>query len=362
MSSAGEHDQSVPDKIAAELVTELVHNKVRFLDYAKECDRDPTLRKVAQWVIDRVSRLAAERLTLIGLTQTAQDLRKQTEECGVEGVQIILSAVIRAVWKRFPRAVPDDIAELEYTPLARIRADLLVRTVYDSEGGLLFTEEDIPALMKKSPVALDRLWSASVGASLGKRWIWPAQPLRRRSWGNLLVKNDGTPTGQTIKRRRAQGHGQSFDLEPGDTKPPGTGVLSQSYYVPTDDDIELLKKLYPKTDPYRPSWDRMEADLVVEGHKSDDLRQEKATTLLRLLEKVRCDPDTSGKSASSKGGQRGLSDTKKKQRQALLDKWKRAKEAGTSQKDFCKDEGITLKDISRAVNWAAQVRRRESDS
>jgi len=60
----------------------------------------------------------------------------------------------------------------------------------------------------------------------------------------------------------------------------------------------------------------------------------------------------------SKRGRKRLDKDEAKRRVDLVRTWQRAKEAGVSEKDFCEDAKISLKDLSHARNWMAQRHRR----
>ena len=139
----------------------------------------------------------------------------------------------------------------------------------------------------------------------GKRWVWDLYPLSARPWGNQLVKDDGTAPGHTTEVRRVRGRGRITYLGTGETKPLHTVTFRRSFYVPTDGDIALIRRLYPNDDPYRPAWDRIEAELVVAGHGIDELRKQKAPTVLRLLEKLRLPARHPAKRATKRAGRGG---------------------------------------------------------
>lgn len=71
-----------------------------------------------------------------------------------------------------------------------------------------------------------------------------------------------------------------------------------------------------------------------------------------------------GKTAKqpAKGGRPKKSKEVEKDRRNLLDKWQRAKEAGTLRWQFCANEGIEVSELEKVVNWASQRRRRGAAS
>ena len=58
-------------------------------------------------------------------------------------------------------------------------------------------------------------------------------------------------------------------------------------YIPTDNNLVLLKRLYPKDDPCRPSWDTIKGDLAVSGHALETLDKMEAPVLLAMLAKAK---------------------------------------------------------------------------
>jgi hypothetical protein len=81
-------------------------------------------------------------------------------------------------------------------------------------------------------------------------------------------------------------------------------------------------------------------------------------------------PDSTGGTAptdgvppsTQKGGRPRLSAQEEKKRIGLLDRWERAKGAGVHQKDFCRDENVNPKHLTKCINWASQRRRRSNGS
>src|SRR5262245_7704474 len=67
-----------------------------------------------------------------------------------------------------------------------------------------------------------------------------------------------------------------------------------------------------------------------------------------------------GKARKGKRGRRPLSDEETREREILIAEWDRAKGAGVSQKQFCRDKGIAVKRLSDPIDWkAARKRRRQ---
>lgn len=59
--------------------------------------------------------------------------------------------------------------------------------------------------------------------------------------------------------------------------------VGHQYYLPTEDDIAIVKAFYPNGDAENPSWTQIETDLVLAGMNKMELCQHSATTLIRLL-------------------------------------------------------------------------------
>ena len=119
-----------------------------------------------------------------------------------------------------------------------------------------------------------------------KHWVWDLYPLSKRSWLNQEIPNDGTPRGQTINVRRSYGRGRITYLNTGESHPYGTMTLKRPAYIPSEDDLALLRRCYPKDDPQRPSWHNVKRDLVLAGQDGDKLNRTEATVLLGLLKSV----------------------------------------------------------------------------
>ena len=60
------------------------------------------------------------------------------------------------------------------------------------------------------------------------------------------------------------------------------------------------------------------------------------------------------------GGRPPLSDREARKREELVEQWKQASAEGVCQKDFCADEGIPSKHLTKCINWLAQRRRRSN--
>lgn len=69
---------------------------------------------------------------------------------------------------------------------------------------------------------------------------------------------------------------------------------------------------------------------------------------------------TNADGSKPKGGRPKVSEAEARKRQTLCDDWNQAKIAGTSQKVFCQDHGVTLNYLQKALNWDTQRRRRET--
>jgi len=59
---------------ASALLADIVAQKGRFLDYLKEADCDPTLRKVAYYIAHMVIRELATRLSVLAMSEVAADM------------------------------------------------------------------------------------------------------------------------------------------------------------------------------------------------------------------------------------------------------------------------------------------------
>ena len=109
-----------------------------------------------------------------------------------------------------------------------------------------------------------------------KRWIWSLHPLEKDAVDPLLMEVSDVQIG-TVLKRRSWPKG-SFD----------SGFYSDihSFYAPTNDDLEVIKYLYPDYDPTRPPWHKIAADLVKAGHDPAIINQCSAIELVVLLQKA----------------------------------------------------------------------------
>ena len=64
--------------------------------------------------------------------------------------------------------------------------------------------------------------------------------------------------------------------------------------------------------------------------------------------------------AARRRGRKELSSTEESRRLRLLERWKRAREAGVSRKDFCRDESITTDYLEQCQEWKRQRDRKPS--
>lgn len=77
--------------------------------------------------------------------------------------------------------------------------------------------------------------------------------------------------------------------------------------------------------------------------------------------RARCSTDT-GKRPKRGSGRPAINIEMAREREQLITKWNRAKESGVRQKDFCGDNGISVKELDKIINWSTQQRRRNRAS
>ena len=119
------------------------------------------------------------------------------------------------------------------------------------------------------------------------RWVWDLFPLSKDSWGAWQLANDEDRPDQRVFVRRYHGDGYlgppvSMDMlarmmEQGHTP---EDFAQREGYVPTQDDLDLLKRQYPNSDPYQPVWRAIKSDLVAAGHVPDSMQGHDVPTLL----------------------------------------------------------------------------------
>ncbi len=141
-----------------------------------------------------------------------------------------------------------------------------------------------------------------------KRLVWDLYPLAKDSWGTWEIEDDEhRPDHRVYMRRRRMGDGCLSGTLSNELigRLLGCGAKQDDFegregYVPTDDDIALLKLVYPDTDPYRPAWYDIKAELIAAGHDADQLGRSEVPVLLTLLRKARV--STSADTVNQAGG------------------------------------------------------------
>jgi hypothetical protein len=191
-------DFQVDAQTAVSFLLELVAGaRERFLNYLEECDRDPTLVKVAFCVSHKVILDIGQVLVRLAQGRFAQALLDGRPELRTPAMTLAaLDDVYRRVRKTFPTApLPERFEQETPRSLALIRAGLLVRSIVGENGERLFTDDDEEALSKKSPLELDRLYT--VAARLN------AIPLPTdRQGGGDGAPDDGAVAPESNRRRR----------------------------------------------------------------------------------------------------------------------------------------------------------------
>ena len=111
----------------------------------------------------------------------------------------------------------------------------------------------------------------------GKRWIWDLYPLSRNAWAARLADDKGgAGTVITFVNFQIGPMGKSSDSE-----------THHQMYMPTDDDFEVIQRLYPNDDPHQPQWYRIEATLVIAGNDASAVSKWSAIVLLDALRKLK---------------------------------------------------------------------------
>jgi hypothetical protein len=129
---------------------------------------------------------------------------------------------------------------------------------------------------------------------VSKRWVWDLYPLAKDSWGAWELDDDEQRPDHRIYLRRRKGEG--FLYPPLSLTELSTMIVERRAapddfavregYAPTAADVELLRRVYPSADPYRPDWYTIKADLVAAGHGATALDKSEAPVLLALLRAV----------------------------------------------------------------------------
>ena len=139
-----------------------------------------------------------------------------------------------------------------------------------------------------------------------KRWVWPLLPFRFAKQKNQRYSgNDAVPgRSVTIEKRTFVDVPNFRNYGPFGREPDRRVLISpHEFYVPAPDDVAILRKKYPKADPWDPSWLRIETDLLARGLEPNELGRLKAPAILQLL---------SGKMRSGGSKRRSQSGTAKR--------------------------------------------------
>src|ERR1700683_1302565 len=64
-------------------------------------------------------------------------------------------------------------------------------------------------------------------------------------------------------------------------------TVRKRYYAPSQRDFEILRRVYPDDDPARPNWLQIKADLMMTGHRREELEAAEVTLVLAWLSKMR---------------------------------------------------------------------------
>ena len=108
-----------------------------------------------------------------------------------------------------------------------------------------------------------------------KRWVWDLRPLDGRAVKNQQVPDDGTAPGQTTtiqvpeprRRTLAETAAETAGLPP----PPSPGyvrTIPRKVYMPTDDDLAIVRRWRPDDDPRNPPWYKVKAELQAAGARA----------------------------------------------------------------------------------------------
>jgi hypothetical protein len=171
-----EHESADSDQSPlTELYAWIFAWKLRYLDYVKEVDRDPTLEKVSVYSCCLILRELAGHLSAMGHSHRAKHLLDSRAGISISRMLVLLEDTLVFLRVTYPKILdgfrdalfdgtPNSdgagLVELgkRYGGLAVMRAQLLVRTIADREGNLFLTDDDIPKLLERPPDELDRLY------------------------------------------------------------------------------------------------------------------------------------------------------------------------------------------------------------
>jgi hypothetical protein len=94
----------------------------------------------------------------------------------------------------------------------------------------------------------------------GKRWVWDLYPLAKGGWGNRKILDDGTPAGQTTVDPRSRRRKSGVYINNGEPIYQNY-VFRRRAYIPTEDDLTIVRRWRPNDDPCCPAWFKIKAEL-----------------------------------------------------------------------------------------------------
>ncbi|MBK9119797.1 MAG: hypothetical protein IPM18_09390 [Phycisphaerales bacterium] len=189
-------------------------------------------------------------------------------------------------------------------------------------------------------------------------WLWDARPLENDSWGNIRGFDDGLTAGDFADMRLwLKPAPRPLTNEPPIYRPAhaplppmyGDGGVRRCYR-PTEDDVELVKRVYPDVgNPAAPPWMRIEADLIATRRSPAELVSMNAPALLRLL------PVPAAKPARRRRG----ATTSEKKHDRIIEAW--ATGRYRTYADCARElgEGFDADEVHNAVDREAARRRRD---
>ncbi len=175
----------VTDPDVTELVQHLyaliVQSKAKFLQYAVECDRDPTLVKVGHYVASIILRQIGLNLSVMGEMTLSQSLIDRPPGVTLKpGLVLSWLEVCKGfMLEKFggdcgTPSIPD-----RFETLALVRAGLLTRTLCDKDGTVIYSPEDADGPEIVSKIASDTLDRLYVQAARLNKIPLPPKALAR---------------------------------------------------------------------------------------------------------------------------------------------------------------------------------------
>ncbi len=138
--------------------------------------------------------------------------------------------------------------------------------------------------------------------------------------------------------------------------PPPRKTVTTLFYPPTDEDLAIVQRLYPKEDAFQPDWLKVEAELVAAGYEPEFLVRRPAIQLIRILERVRQSKASEGPingngsdrvRPTSKGKGRKVPPAEEERGKRIYQAWKAGE---LDRAGLAREFGVDRREVDRAID------------